>query len=498
MQRPSPGGSGPGAKREASTASGYSEEIDADLCVIGAGSGGLSVAAASVQLGLKVVLIEKHKMGGDCLNYGCVPSKALLAAGRRAQLMRTSGAFGIQSVEPSIDHKAVQAHVKDVIASIAPNDSVERFTGLGVQVIRAAAAFVDKKSVVAGEKRIRARRFVIATGSSPAVPPIPGLDNVPYFTNETIFDNDRKIEHLIVVGGGPIGMELAQAHMRLGSRVTVLEALKALGKDDPELSNVVLRRLRAEGLQLRERAKVDRVDPSPEGGVRVSIATAGGSEVVEGSHILIAAGRTPNIQDLNLETAGIKYDRRGIHVNRGLITSNSRVFAIGDVVGGLQFTHVANYHAGIVFRRALFWLPVKVREDLIPWVTFTDPELAHVGLSEQTAKERYAGQIKIYRWPYHENDRAQAERATDGFIKVVTGKGDRILGASIVGEHAGELIQMWSLAVSQKLRIAAMTQWVSPYPTLSEINKRAALGYYALAAGNPWVRKAVALLRRLG
>jgi pyruvate/2-oxoglutarate dehydrogenase complex dihydrolipoamide dehydrogenase (E3) component len=475
----------------------FSEEIRADLCVIGAGSGGLSVAASTVQLGLKVVLIEKHKMGGDCLNYGCVPSKALIAAGRRAHLMRTSSAFGIAPVAPAIDHAAVQAHVRSVIAAIAPNDSVERFTGLGVQVIQAAAEFADKSTVIAGDRRIKAHRFVIATGSSPDIPPIPGLDSVPYFTSETIFDNQHRLDHLIVIGGGPIGLELAQAHARLGSRVTVLEALKALGKDDPELSDVVLARLRSEGVDLREGAKVERVDPLPDRGVRLTIATATGTEVLDGSHILVATGRRPNVQDLNLEAAGIKYDRRGIKVSKGLVTSNSRVFAIGDVVGGPQFTHMANYHAGIVFRRALFRLPAKVRDDHVPWVTFTDPELAQIGLTEQVARERH-GKINVYRWPYHENDRAQAERVTQGFVKVVTDKRGRILGASIVGEHAGELIQIWSLAVSQGLKITAMTQWVSPYPTLGEINKRAAMGYYALAAGNPLVRKIVRLLRKLG
>ena len=475
----------------------FSDEIRADLCIIGAGSGGLSVAASTVQLGLKVVLIEKHKMGGDCLNYGCVPSKALIAAGRRAHLMRTSSAFGIAPAAPAIDHAAVQAHVRSVIAAIAPNDSVERFTGLGVQVIQTAAAFLDKSTVVAGDKRIKAHRFVIATGSSPAIPPIPGLDSIPYFTNETIFDNPQRLDHLIVIGGGPIGLELAQAHLRLGSRVTVLEAFKALGKDDPELSDVVLARLRSEGVDLREGAKVERVDQLPDRGIRLTIATAAGIEVLDGTHILVATGRRPNVQDLNLEAAGIKYDRRGIQVNKGLVTSNSRVFAIGDVVGGPQFTHMANYHAGIVFRRALFRLPAKVRDDHVPWVTFTDPELAQIGLTEQAARERH-GNINVYRWPYHENDRAQAERVTQGFVKVVTDKKGRILGASIVGEHAGELIQIWSLAVSQGLKITAMTQWVSPYPTLGEINKRAAMGYYALAAGNPLVRKVVRLLRKLG
>jgi pyruvate/2-oxoglutarate dehydrogenase complex dihydrolipoamide dehydrogenase (E3) component len=467
-----------------------------DLCVIGAGSGGLSVAAAAAQLGVNVALIEKHKMGGDCLNYGCVPSKALIAAARRAQHMRTAGAFGIAAVNPSISPKGVHDHVHGVIAAIAPNDSVERFTGLGVTVLKAAAQFISRDSVQAGDQRIKARRFVIATGSSPAIPPIPGLANVPYFTNETIFDNRDHIDHLIIIGGGPIGLELAQAHVRLGSRVTVIEAMKALGKDDPELSDVVLGRLRAEGVAIREGVLVERVS----GGthlIDVQVSEGGTVSVLQGTHLLVATGRVANTSGLNLEAAGIKYDHRGILVNSALTTSNSKVFAIGDVIGGLQFTHVANYHAGIVVRRALFRLSATVNNDIIPWVTFTDPELAHVGLSEDEAKKRH-GKVGVFRWPYHENDRAQAERAAEGFIKVVTTPKGKILGASVVGEQAGEVIQMWALAVSQGLNMKAMTQWVSPYPTLSEINKRVAYGYYATAAVNPFVRKLIGWLAKLG
>lgn len=472
------------------------ETIFADICVIGAGSGGLSVAAAAAAFGRKVVLIERHKMGGDCLNYGCVPSKALLAAGKRAYAMRTAAKFGIAGVDPQIDPRAVREHVENVIAAIAPNDSVERFQGLGVRVILAAGRFVDKSTVVAGEFRIKARRFVIATGSTPLVPPIPGLDSVPYFTNETIFENQERLHHLIIVGGGPIGLELAQAHHRLGCRVTVLEAAKALAKDDPELTKVVLERLAAEGIGIHEGTKVERV----EGGLgRVSVHVSVGEEkhVVEGTHLLVAAGRRPTTADLGLEAARIRYDNRGIKVNGGLKTSNRRVFAIGDVAGGPQFTHVANYHAGIVIRRALFRLPARVDSTLVPWVTFTDPELAHVGLNEVEAAKKH-GKVSVLRWPYHENDRAQAERETTGQIKVVTAKNGRILGATIVGAQAGELISMWSLAISQKMKIKAMTGWISPYPTLSEINKRAAYRYYATAPSSPLVRKIIGFLAKFG
>lgn len=474
-----------------------SDVITADLCIIGAGSGGLSVAAAAAGVGRSVVLVEKHKMGGDCLNYGCVPSKALLAAARRAHIMRTSGSFGIEPVSPSVDWEGLRSHIRGVIANIAPNDSVERFTALGVRVIQSRARFVNKRTVEAGEHRIRARRFVIATGSSPALPPIPGLDGVPCFTNETIFDNAAPISHLIVIGGGPIGLELAQAYRRLGSRVTVLEAATALVKEDPELAPHVLKALRAEDVDIREGVTVERVD-GREGEIRVTFRAGETSETIEGTHLLIATGRRPNVTDLNLEAAKVKYDKAtGIKVNRGLVTSNSRIFAIGDCSGGPQFTHVANYHAGIVIRRALFRLPAKADDKLLPRVTFTDPELAYVGLSEDEARTGKGG-VRVLRWPYSENDRAHTERATRGFVKVITDKRGRVLGAGIVGDQAGELIQMWALAISQKLKIRAMTEWVSPYPTLSEINKRAAIRYYATAASSPFVRKVVSLLAKLG
>lgn len=496
MQRSNPGADGAANPADRQDAGPVREEISADLCIIGAGSGGLSLAAATSQLGLKVVLIERGKMGGDCLNYGCVPSKALIAAGKRAHLMRNSGSFGVSPVEPRIDYRRVHAHVHEVIGAIAPNDSVERFTGLGVKVIQAHGAFVDKSSVRAGDTLVRARRFCIATGSSPFVPPIPGLETAPHFTNETIFDNDQQLGHLIVIGGGPIGIELAQAHARLGSRVTVVEGLKALGKDDPELADVVLKKLTEEGLVIREGTKVERVEHRM-GVVRVHVAGPNGPDVIEGTHILVATGRKANVEGLNLEAAGIAYDRRGIKVAASLLTTNPKVYAIGDVAGGLQFTHVANYHAGVVLKRICFRLPAKAGTDHIPWVTFTEPELANVGLSEDEARKRH-GSVNVYRWPYHENDRAQAERTTEGFVKVVTDKKDRIVGAAIVGEQAGELIQIWSLAVSKRMKIADMTQWVSPYPTLGEVNKRAALRYYASKAGSPLVRSVISFLSRLG
>ena len=474
------------------------ETLTPDICVIGGGSGGLSVAAAAAAFGVPTVLIEKHKMGGDCLNTGCVPSKALLAAAKRAELMQSARSFGVTAQGVNVDFAKVHDHVHGVIAAIAPTDSVERFAGLGVRVIQGHATFKDRRTVVVGDQyEIRARRFVIATGSTPAVPPIAGLDQGPYLSNESIFDLSERPKQLIVIGAGPIGLEMAQAFRRLGSEVTVLEAAQPLAKDDPECAAIVLDRLEREGVVIRSGVKVVGVTHAG-GSVSVTIEGSGGEEIVAGTHLLVAIGRKPTVDGLGLDAAGIRYDRSGILVNKKLKTANKRVYAIGDAAAGqLQFTHAANYHAGLVIRNALFRLPVRVNNDVIPWVTYTEPELAQSGLSEAEARKRGI-KIRILRWPYHDNDRAQAERVTEGLVKVIVAKNGRILGASIVGAHADELIQMWSLAISQKMKIKVMMGWISPYPTLSEINKRVAYRQYAAAAGNMLVRKAIGWLRAFG
>ncbi len=468
-----------------------------DICVIGGGSGGLSVAAAAAAFGVPVVLIENHKMGGDCLNTGCVPSKALLAAAKRATLMQNPGPFGVTAQSVSIDFAKVHAYVHGVIAAIAPNDSTERFTGLGVRVIQAHATFKDRRTVVAGDIEIRARRFVIATGSAPAAPPIAGLDQGPYFTNETIFGLTERPRQLIVIGAGPIGLEMAQAFRGFGSDVTVLEAATPLAKDDPECAAVVLDRLEREGVVIRSGVKVVRVGYAV-GQVKVTLEAPGGEETIEGTHLLVATGRQAVTGGLGLDAAGIAYDRSGIFVNKRLKTTNRRVYAIGDVAAGqLQFTHAANYHAGLVIRNALFRLPVRVNNDVIPWITFTEPELAQTGLSEAQARKRGIG-IRILRWPYHDNDRAQTEHETHGHIKVITKKNGKIIGATIVGAQAGELIATWTLAVAQGLNIRAFTGIVLPYPTLSEIGKRAAIDYFTPSLTSPWLRRIIAWLRIFG
>ena len=473
------------------------ETIKTDICVIGGGSGGLSVAAGAQQMGAEVVLIERGEMGGDCLNRGSVPSKAMLAAGHAAQAMRESGRFGVNGqYEPPVDFQKVHDHIHGVIGTIAPHDSVERFEGLGVQVIQASARFLSPDEVEADGKRIKARRFVIATGSSPAAPPVPGLADVPYMTNDSVFDQTSAPEHLIVIGGGPIGAEMAQAHRRLGARVTVLEAFGFMGKDDPEAVDVVRARFEAEGIELREGVKIARVERSGNG-VAAVLESDDGEERIEGSHLLVAAGRKPNVDGLELERARVAYTPKGIQVDERLRTSNKKIFAIGDVAGGLQFTHMAGYHAGIVIRNALFRLPAKVKTDAVPWVTFTDPELAQVGLTEAQARERHGEAVKAVSWSFEENDRAQAERETEGFIKVVTGKRGRVLGATIVGASAGELILPWVLAVDRGLKIGAMASIIAPYPTRSEISKRAAGQFFTPSLFSERTRKVVRFLQRL-
>jgi pyruvate/2-oxoglutarate dehydrogenase complex dihydrolipoamide dehydrogenase (E3) component len=469
--------------------------LEADIAIIGGGSGGLSVAAGAAQLGAKVVLAEKARMGGDCLNYGCVPSKALIAAAEAAHAVRTSGRLGVNGHEPHINFARVHGHVHSVIAAIAPHDSVERFEGLGVTVIQAPARFVSASEIEAGEHRVRARRFVVATGSSAAVPTVPGLGDVPYLTNETIFDLTEAPEHLVVIGGGAIGLELAQAHRRLGSKVTVIEALSVLPKDDPEAADVVRRRLLSEGVAIHEGAKVERVEREGNA-ITVHFTRANGKGRVSGTHLLVAAGRRPNVFGLGLEQAGIEYSAKGIKVDWRLRTTNKRVFAIGDVAGSYQFTHMAGYHAGIVIRNALFNLPAKVDYRAVPWVTYTDPELAHVGLTEAAARET-DGKAVCVRWPFAENDRAQAERATEGLIKMVAGKGGRVLGATIVGRHAGELILPWVLAVQKGLTAKDMAAVIAPYPTLGEVSKRAAGAYFTPALFSDRTRRLVRLMQRL-
>jgi pyruvate/2-oxoglutarate dehydrogenase complex dihydrolipoamide dehydrogenase (E3) component len=362
--------------------------LNPDFCVIGAGSGGLSFAAGAVQMGASVVLLESKKMGGDCLNYGCVPSKALIAAAKFGHESLRSKDFGWADSKSKVDFEKVHEHIHNVIKAIAPNDSAQRFEKLGAHVILEQGHFIDDKTVETESHRIKAKRFIIATGSTPFVPPIEGLSTVPYLTNETIFDSKELPKHLVVIGGGPIGIEMAQAFLRLGSKVTVLEAFSALPKDDPEITLRLKEILISEGIDLNENVKISSIK-QVEQEIHIECQTSYGQQkTLKASHIIVATGRRPNIQNLNLELAGVKFSPRGIEVNAHLQTSNPKVYAIGDCTGGYQFTHVAGYHAGLAIRNSIFGLKTKVETRAIPWVTYTDPELAHVGFMESQLQEK--------------------------------------------------------------------------------------------------------------
>jgi len=448
--------------------------IKTDICIIGGGSGGLSIAAGAVQMGAKVVLIEGHKMGGDCLNYGCVPSKALIASAKQAHAMSHGAKYGVGEVTAKVDYAAAKDHVHDVIAQIAPVDSVERFEGLGVHVISEFGKFISKTEVQAGDTIIEARRFVVATGSGPFVPPIPGLDTVKHYTNEDIFDLREKPKHLIVIGGGPIGMEMAQAHVRLGCEVTVIEGAKAFGKDDPEMAAIVLENLKSEGINIIEDAQAEKISGK---GKTITVHTPKGD--FTGSHLLMAVGRKVNTDKLDLDAGGIAHDRAGLKVGDNLRSiTNKKVYAAGDVAGGLQFTHVAGYHAGVLIRSMLFGLPSKQKTSHIPWATYTDPELAQVGLTEAQAQKKFGPRLEVVRFDFHHNDRLIAERKNKGLIKVMVVKG-RPVGASIAGPMAGELIGMWTMAIANNMKMSAIANTVLPYPTVSEVNKRAAGAYFS-------------------
>jgi len=468
------------------------QNIKPDICVIGAGPGGLAAASAAAAFGVNVVLIEKGKMGGESLNSGSVPSKALLAAAAQAHASRN----GARSARFGAHFAAARDHVREVIAAIAPQDSRERLNGLGVRVLQGEGRFIDPATVVADGFDIKARRFVIATGSSPAIPAIPGLADTPYLTNETVFDLAVCPRHLIVIGAGSAGLELAQAFRRLGAEVTVLEAAAPLASDDPECAAVVLDGLAREGVIVRSRVEIVQVRRALSR-IQVDIVAGVGTETIEATHILVAAVRRPHLEHLDLDAAGVRTNRNGIVVDRRLRTSNKQIYAIGDVTDGPRFTHLAHHHAGLVIRHALFRTPVRADRLAVPWVTYTDPELAQVGLIEDEARAR-CGVIRVLRSPYRENDRALATGATNGHIKIITDRRGDILGATIVGAGAAENIAAWALAINQKLNIDAIAGVIIPYPTYAEVGKRAAMTYFTRGLTSPLVRRIIGGLRRFG
>ncbi len=465
-----------------------------DLVVIGAGAAGLTAAGGAARLGLRVALIERDRMGGECLNTGCVPSKALLAAARRAHLMRTGAVFGVTAAGVCIDFAQVSAHVQETITAIAPHDSAERFQAWGVEVIRGSARFTGRRSIEVDGRTLAAPRIVVAAGSRPAIPAIEGLRGVPYLTNETVFGLDRLPGHLVILGGGSMGLEMAQAFRRLGSAVTVIEPGRLLAQGDPEAVAVVVAQLAAEGVELRAGTQATRIMSVP-GGVRVDLAR---DAAVTGSHLLVAAGRIPAVEGLELEAAGIAATPAGIGVDRRRRTSNRHVTAIGDCRDGPRLTHAAGYEGTLAVANIALGLPLAARYDALPSVLYTDPELAQVGLTEGEARARH-GAVRVRRVEFADNDRAVAEGAATGFIKIIQARG-RPVGVTIVGAGAGELVLPWVLAMTGRASTWAVSGAIVPYPTRSDASKAVAFSAYeGLIFGHParaWART-LAALRRL-
>lgn len=471
-------------------------KLKADLIVIGGGSGGLSAAAGAAMLGLKVVLYEKAEMGGDCLNYGCVPSKALLTTAKYAQSARESAKFGVTTSEPKVDWEGVKAHVRKAIDTIAPIDSVERFEGLGVTVIQEHAKFADPKTVVSATTVATARRIIVATGSTAFIPPIPGLSETPYITNESVFSLPTQPEHLVILGGGPIGMEMAQAFQRLGTKVTVIEMGRAMARADADHAAIAVEAIREEGVTILEGHKAVKVTGS-EGAISVETESDDGTQTINGSHLLVAVGRRAVMDGLELEAGNVEYDRGGVKVSDKLRSiSNPRVWALGDVAGKGQFTHLAGWHASVFTRRAFFKQGSKSSDLPLPAVTYVSPEVAQVGLTEAEAREQYGDSVTTSAFPFHDNDRAIAEGKTLGEAKLIIRKG-KLLGASIVGEGAGDIIQMVGYGMSNKLGVQSLTNFISPYPTRTEVVKRAASAHFTPTVFGKASKRLVGLLQRI-
>ncbi len=467
-----------------------------DICIIGGGPAGFAVASRAARLNVPVVLIEKARMGGVNLASGAIPSKALIAAANQYELLRRGPTLGVTGAPLQVNFGKVSEHIAAVAEAVAPHVSAERLAALGVRVIGAPARFLDRRTIIAGEFTVIARRFVIAVGAVPAIPNIPGLAGVDYMTVADAFDIARKPAHLLVLGANAYALEIAQAYHRLGVDTTVLDTAAALPDDDPELSEIVLNRLRAEGIRIRDKAAITSV-ARRRGGIRVTVDGPDGQASIDGSHLLVATGRSPNIADLGLEAASVDHGPDGILVDRLLRTSNNRIYAIGDSIAGPALAERGDYEAGKILQDILFRLQRKPRVSDVPMVAHTDPAIARVGMSE--AEATAAGEtVRILRFPFVENDRVQAERMPAGFVKVIVSPRGRVLGAAIVGHEAGEQIAIWSLAVANKLDIRALIDLVPPYPARAEIARRVAETFLAPGLTPPWQRRIIEFLRKFG
>ncbi|MEQ8404104.1 MAG: FAD-dependent oxidoreductase [Oceanicaulis sp.] len=451
------------------------ERIKADLAVIGAGAAGLVSSGGAAMLGRKAVLFERGEMGGDCLNYGCVPSKAILTAAHTAHAVRTAGKYGIKTGDVSIDFAKVRENIAKAIETIHPNDSQERFEGMGVRVVREHARFLDEKTLASDSVEVQAKRFVLASGTRARVPGISGIEGTPYLTNETIWSVETLPEHLIILGGGPIGTELGQAFARLGSKVTLLEAGRLLSRAEPDHAEIVAQSLASDGVEIKVGVRATAVRRSAEGGVEVATSLR---ETIRGSHLLVAIGREPVFEGLDLDKAGIETDQSGVVCDDKLRTTNKRVFAAGDIAGKGALTHLAGWHGSVIVRNLYFGLPTKQSSQPIPQAVYTDPPIAGIGLTESQAREKHGDKVTVVSWPFADNDRAIAELDTVGDARLVVGKGGKILGAHAAGARADDLIQIAQAVMATGGSVKDLTSPVAPYPTRGEVFKRAAGKYY--------------------
>ena len=440
-----------------------------DLAIIGAGSAGLTAAAFAVQLGARVALIERHRPGGDCTWNGCVPSKTLLKTAKVAHQMRTAHLYGLTGIEPEVDLKAVMGRVRSVIADVYRHESPEVLRSDGIDVLLGPARFLDPRTIEVGDDTLSPRKVLLATGARPFIPPVPGLEGVDYLTHETLWDLETLPAHLLVMGAGPIGCEMAQAFRRLGARVTLVEGEeRLLPREEPEASRALAEVFRAEGIELQLNAKVERAWQDADG-----IHLDADGEIV-GDALLVAIGRRPDVDGLNLEDAGVEYTKQGIQVDEHLRTSQSHIYAAGDCTGGYQFTHYAGWQAFMAVRNALLPGQSKGVSQSVPWTTFSDPEVAHVGLTEEQARRSLRDSVMTCEWPMDRVDRARADGNTAGFVKLVHRKDGTLLGATIVAGRAGEMIHEWIIALDRGLKVGDLAGVIHVYPTYSTANMQAA------------------------
>lgn len=464
--------------------------LKADIAIIGAGAAGLVTAAGAASLGRKVVLFEAGKMGGDCLNYGCVPSKAILTAAHKAHSVREAGRWGIDAELKRVDFARVRETIAEAIAAIEPNDSQARFEGLGVTVVRERARFAGPRTLESDTVRVTAKRIVIASGTRARIPGIGGLKDLPYLTNETIWSLEALPEHLIILGAGPIGTELGQAFARLGSTVTIIEAGTPLSRFEPDHAALATAALQADGVTLLLGQAAVRASGGP-GAIELTLADGAR---VSGTHLLVAAGREPVLDGLNLEAAGVETDERGLIVDDRLRTTNTRVLAAGDIAGKGGLTHLAGWHGSVIIRNLYFGLPTAQSSQPIPQAVYTDPPLAGVGLTEAEARGLHGDAARVSSWPFSENDRAIAEGDVRGGVKLVIGKGAKLLGAHAAGARADDLIQIAGTVMARGGTVRDLTSAVAPYPTRGEVFKRAAGKYYEPTVFGPFARMLARIL----